>query len=404
MAKSVNAEKPGYKQLKAELRKGEYRRLYVLYGEETFLIDKLVSSLQELLISPGSAAIDSVTMSGGSAGKITIDRLRAEVMTPPFMSRCKLVVVRGSGLFASAERSNTGSRAEQSPITSRDEGLNNSMVNGEVKESNPDESANSATEEIADGKASKNRQQELIKLISDLPDSACLVFVEDKVDKRQKSLVNLIETRGVLAEIGQEQPALLRQWVEAECRQRGLSIEPLAAESLVDRCDNSMQVLWQEMNKIFLYMAYAKLTRIDHEQIEILSLPDLRGNIFDMTDAISRGQTARALELLDLLLGQKEPAQLIAFMLARHFRQLICAKDLGRTDALIRDLKVMPFVANRLLGQAKALPVEKMELIYSLCFETDLAVKTGQLPERIALEILLVSAAEAARPGTAHPA
>jgi DNA polymerase III delta subunit len=71
-----------------------------------------------------------------------------------------------------------------------------------------------------------------------------------------------------------------------------------------------------------------------------------------MTDAISRGQTARALELCDLLISQKEPVQLIAFMLARHFRQLICAHDLGRADALIRDLKVMPFVASRLLQQA----------------------------------------------------
>jgi len=64
-----------------------------------------------------------------------------------------------------------------------------------------------------------------------------------------------------------------------------------------------------------------------------------------------------------LLLGQKEPVQLISFMLARHFRQLICAKDLGRSDALVRELKVMPFVANRLLQQAKQLSIERMEQI-----------------------------------------
>lgn len=397
MAKATDAGKPGYKQLKAELRKSEFRRLYVLYGDETFLIDKLVSSLQDLLISPGSAAIDSVVLSGGSAGKITIDRLRAEVMTPPFLSRCKLVVVRGSGLFSATDRQRPAGKADVSPAPADDGQAGNpvNVLRDGLDQREPDQQA---PDDVSDEKATKGRQQELIKLLSDIPDSACLVFIEDKVDKRQKTLINLIEQKGVLAEIGQEQPALLRQWVEAECKQRGLGIEPLAAESLVDRCDNSMQVLWQEMTKIFLYMTYSRQTRIDLQIIETLSLPDLRGNIFDMTDAISRGQTARALELVDLLLGQKEPVQLIAFMLARHFRQLICAKDLGRTDALIRDLKVMPFVANRLLQQAKALSVEQMEKIYSLCFETDLAVKTGQLPERIALEILLVSAAEAARP------
>ncbi|NCA99180.1 MAG: DNA polymerase III subunit delta [Clostridia bacterium] len=367
MAKAGDTNRIGYKELKAELRKGENRALYVLYGEESFLIDKLVGSIRELILTPGSESFDSVTFSGTAASRLSLDRLRSELMTPPFLSRCKMIVIRGCGYFAAAEKKSSDTAEPES---------------------------DGAT---ADAKATKGRQQELIQLIEQLPDSVCLVFVEEKVDRRQKALIQVIEKKGVLAEIGQEQPALLRQWVEVEARQRGFAIEALAAESLVDRCDNSMQVLWQEMNKIFLYLSYAGLKHIDRALVEQLSLPDLRGNIFDMTDAISRGQTSRALELLDLLLGQKEPVQLISFMLARHFRQLICAKDLGRSDALVRELKVMPFVANRLLQQAKLMPIEQMEQIYGLCFETDLAVKTGQLPERTALEMLLVTAASAAK-------
>lgn len=372
MAKPTDTARLGYKELKAELRNQVFRHLYVLSGEETFLIDKLVSSIKEMLLSPGAESIDSVGLVGGSGGKITVDRLRTEVMTPPFLSRCKVVVVRQSGLLASADR---GTKATAVEDTNED------------STSDPDEPI--------DPKAAKNRQQELIRLFAEIPDSACLILIEDKVDKRQKAVITAIEQRGVLAEIGTEQPALLRQWIEVECRQRSLSIEPLAAESLVDRCDSSMQVIWQELQKVFLYMQFTQATLINRDLIEKLSLPDLRGNIFDMTDAISRGNTARALELVDLLLSQKEPATLIAFMLARHVRQLIVAKDLGQSEALIRELKVMPFVANRLLQQAKAMKIEQLETIYGLCFETDLAVKTGQLAERLALELLLVQSAEA---------
>lgn len=368
MAKAADTARIGYKELKAELRKNQFRPLYVLYGEESFLIDKLVASIREFLLAPGAESFDSVTYGGQAASRLTVDRLRSEILTPPFLSRCKVVIVRGSGFFAATEKKAS------------------------------DAAESEAEAGAPDPKVAKGRQQELIQLIEQLPDSTCLIFVEEKVDRRQKTLIQAIEKKGVLAEIGQEQPALLRQWVEVETRQRGLTIEALAAESLVDRCDNSMQVLWQEMNKIFLYLAYSGARHIDRALVEQLSLPDLRGNIFDMTDAISRGQTSRALELLDLLLGQKEPVQLISFMLARHFRQLICAKDLGRPEALVRELKVMPFVANRLLQQARLIPVERMEQIYALCFETDLAVKTGQLPERTALEMLLVTAAAAARP------
>ncbi|MDD2533566.1 MAG: DNA polymerase III subunit delta [Eubacteriales bacterium] len=397
MAKTTDTARLGYKELKAELRGGTFRRLYVMTGDEIFLIDKLIMSIQDLLIAPGAQTIDSVHLIGGAGSKITIEKLKSEVLTPPFLSRCKVVVVKNSGLFASAERSSAKSTTLNETSASSGTTLDNDTGFG-PNQNTENTGDDDDSEVLADPKAAKSRQQDLIKLLSDIPDSACLIFIEQKVDKRQKAVIAAIEQQGVLAEIVTEQPALLRQWVEAECRQRQLTIEPLAAESLVDRCDNSMQVIWQEMTKIFLYVEFAKQTKIDQDLIEKLSLPDLRGNIFDMTDAISKGNTARALELLDLLLGQKEPAQLIAFMLARHFRQLIVAKDLNRSDAIIRDLKVMPFVANRLLQQAKALSAEQMETIYGLCFETDLSVKTGQLGERLALELLLVSAAEAAKP------
>ncbi len=391
MAKPTDSSRLGYKELKAELRNNAFRHLYVLTGDESFLIDKLVASVKEMLLTTGAESIDSVSLIGGSGSKITLDRLRAEVMTPPFMSRCKVIVVKQSGLFASSDR---GGKAAVAVASNPDETSSDTAASEDAI------SASDAEEANIDPKAAKSRQQDLIRLISEIPDSACLILIEDKVDKRQKAVISAIEQRGVLAEIGTEQPALLRQWIEAECRQRGLAIEPLAAESLVDRCDNSMQVIWQELGKIFLYLQYAKETQISRETIEKLSLPDLRGNIFDMTDAISRGNTAKALELVDLLLSQKEPATLIAFMLARHFRQLIVAKDLNQSEALIRELKVMPFVANRLLQQAKGLKIEQLETIYGMCFETDLAVKTGQLAERLALELLLVSAAEAVKP---HP-
>jgi len=41
MAKAADTARIGYKELKAELRKNQFRPLYVLYGEESFLIDKL---------------------------------------------------------------------------------------------------------------------------------------------------------------------------------------------------------------------------------------------------------------------------------------------------------------------------------------------------------------------------
>ena len=80
-------------------------------------------------------------------------------------------------------------------------------------------------------------------------------------------------------------------------------------------------------------------------------------------------------------------------MLARHIRQLICAAELGRPDRIAAELKVMPFVAGRLAGQARC-RLTVLEDLYAHCFETDMLVKTGQIGDRLALETLLVTASE----------
>ncbi|NLM76581.1 MAG: DNA polymerase III subunit delta [Ruminococcaceae bacterium] len=356
--------KTGYNALKAELRQGSWRRLYVLYGEETFLIDKLVEALGELLITAGSAALDRVVLQqGGRAGRLEPARVQAEVMTPPFLSRCKLVIVRQSGWFSSSRRST------------------------------PAEETDDETEQ--NGSSSSGTQQTLLELLAALPDSACLVFVEDKVDRRLKTLVTAVEKAGVLVDMGKQQPQILQRWIEAECKRQKLTIETLAAQSLIDRCEGSMQVIRQELDKLFLYCQGSGVTRVTARLVDDLSLPDLHGSIFDMTDALAAGRADRALELADVLISQKQPVQLIQFMLARHLRQLICAAELSQPGQIAAALKVPPFVAGRLARQARDLPPEQLEKLYQACFQADIAVKSGRISDRLALETLLVESATA---------
>lgn len=382
MAKTkTNQPAAGYKELKAELREGQARQLYVLYGEESFLITKLVESLAELLIDPGCAALDRVVIDcGGQQGKLDPDRLSAEVMTPPFMSRRKLVIVKNSGWLSS------GSARSSDP--------------GDDASSENDESDSDGAET---GSERKGRQERLVRIFEKIPESSCVVFVETRVDKRLKQLVSAIEQKGVLAEIGKEQPRVLQQWVDAECRRRNIQIDPAAAESLIDRCDLSMQVIWQELNKLFLYCTYSGQKTVGADLIAEISLPDLRGNIFNLTDALSDGQTEKALLLVDTLISQRQPVQLIQFMLSRHIRQLICAAELGRPEKITAELKVLPFVANRLASQARRFTIPLLEDLYASCFDSDMLVKTGQLGDRLALETLLVSASETARRSRANP-
>lgn len=384
---------PGYSALRAAVKKGEIYRLYVLSGEENFLMERFVLLLEQTVIRPEAITLDKVAISSYRAGsQLTIDRLQAEVMTPPFLSERRLVIVSQSGWFAPA-RGGRGSAANTVATKTAED------ADSEVDDTDTVEDTATASASAAAG----NLTDQLITLLNALPDSVCLVFCEQKVDKRLKRLITAVEQNGILGVFEQEDPATLIQWIEAETKHRGFRIDPVTASSLIDRCDGSMQLIWNELNKIFLYLAGSSTDMIDLKLLEQLSLPDLRGSVFDLTDAVSAGRTSRALTLLDTLIAQKQPVQLITFMLARHYRQLIVAKTLGSQSKIASQLKVMPFVAARLLKQAQSLSLTELESQYLACFEADLAVKTGRLPDRLALETLLISAGEAAKiPGKSH--
>jgi DNA polymerase-3 subunit delta len=346
-----------YRAIRADLKAGIVQNVYVVFGEEDFLIEKVLENIQKLVLNNGVTALDKVKIDAdGQSSRIDYNKLKAELMTPPFMSARKLVIVRNSNLFTMA--------------------------------------ANSAESE---GGAQKERQRIIQELIKNIPDCACLVFVEQKIDKRLKSLLQAVHNAGLIVEIQHEKPLNLKKWIQLEFQQRNISITGEAAESLADRCDQSMRVIWSEMNKIFLYLEYTGQTKVDVDTISDLSLPDLRGTVFELTDAISFGRTADALILLDNLIKQRQPVQLIQFMMARHFRQLICAAELGKQDKLASTIKVMPFVASKLIRQSRQFTLPVMERIYELCLESDMSVKTGKMDDRLSLETLLIRSGEAAK-------
>ena len=75
---------PGYNELKAELRAGNWQRLYVLSGEENFLIERLLEALTESLVSEGSRMLDRILLDGNNR-RLSPAQVAAEVMPPPFL-------------------------------------------------------------------------------------------------------------------------------------------------------------------------------------------------------------------------------------------------------------------------------------------------------------------------------
>lgn len=335
-----------YTELAADLKMGVSASLYVMWGEEEYLIERSLHAIHGLLIAPGCQDADSYT-SDWAASAGDPDMLREMVLTPPFLSKKRLIIIQNSGLFAS--------RSPETPEIS----------------------------------------QKYVHLISSIPDFCCLVFVEDKVDKRKKTLIEAANKNGLLVQVDRQSTEVLCKWVGKTLGKEKIRITMEAINSLVDRTEGSMLTLSSEMQKIILYCRNDGISEISIKEIDDICIPDIRGSIFQMTDAIGSRNISRALMVLDTLISLKEPVPKIRFMFARHLRQLICAKELGQQDRIISALKVVPFVARNLASQSRSFQMDELTALYEACALSDFSVKTGKIDDRMSMEILLVSAGKA---------
>lgn len=344
MAKTEQTKKyRDYGNLMRELKTAETSRLYLFFGEEKLLMEMALRAVKQFYVSSGAESLDYYVKDCTNS-ELEIGDFLGLIGSPPFLSRARVTVIKNSNWWST--------RAPSSP------------------------------KELEAWK----------KCLDSIPDYCLVVFFEDKVDKRKKQMLDYADQVGEIFEFSIQSEEELGKWIRKKFADNKITIQSDCVSSLISRVDASMQVLLNEINKITLYCINKNVTAIDMNLLDRLSIPDVHASVFNMTDAIGMKDAGRALAIFNDLILLKEPIPKIRLMLARHFRQLICAKELGDYQAIINELKVRPFVARNLMNQARGFTLEQLERIYGLCFDSDQWVKTGRMEDRTSMEVLLSAA------------
>ncbi len=173
-------------------------------------------------------------------------------------------------------------------------------------------------------------------------------------------------------------------------------ITPRAAQTLAWLVDGDLHAAEQEIHKLLAYVGYSR--PIQEEDVHALTADANPGDIFALVDALALRNHRLALKLLRRLLDSQDYFAVFG-MIVRQFRLLILAREALERGLPPRDIPshigVPPFVAEKLLPQARRWPMNDLENAMRRLLDTDLAVKCGQLSEAVALELFIASFAAA---------
>ena len=239
-------------------------------------------------------------------------------------------------------------------------------------------------------------RKQVAAFLAKTPDSARLV-VHELIEPKEVAKHWLVRWAGKNSTTVQMQAFMLPRaremagWISKEARNQGGQIERAAADRLAEMVGAETRQAAQEIAKLLAYVNWAqKITLPDVEAVCILTAQQ---SVFDFVDALAAGNGKRAQSLLHRLLQSEDPFSLWG-MVVRQFRLLIQAREIldgrGNKDDVARALGLHPFVAEKTTGQAQRFSIEALEGIFRRLLDIDEAVKTGQSPLELALDVLVM--------------
>jgi DNA polymerase-3 subunit delta len=204
------------------------------------------------------------------------------------------------------------------------------------------------------------------------PDVVCLV-VTGKLDRRAGDApwVRAVEKHGVWVSIWPVETASLPAWLRARAKLLQLEMEPAAAQLIVDRVEGNLLAAKQELEKLSLLANGGPISAA----LVMRSVGDsARYDVFQLAEAASAGDAARALRVLLGLKSEGVEPTLILWALVRELRGLWQARERDRLRSTIRgsgwNLAATP--SPRALSRAKKLPLAQLLMQASL---TDRIIK-----------------------------
>ena len=183
----------------------------------------------------------------------------------------------------------------------------------------------------------------------------------------------------------------LTLWAMARAKEHGANIAPTLLARLLTRVANDSWRLDAELRKL---AAYANGAPITEAMIGELVARDVEENIFAFLDTLSANNPKQTLaRLADERHAGAGDFQLFG-MLVRQIRLLLQVRNLmeeriGVTKTDVADtLGMHPFVAQKILTEARKWSPERLAKLHNLAFDLDRAAKTG-LDAEIAVDRLV---------------
>lgn len=327
---------------KKKVSAGEFSRLYLIYGEEKYLVKKCTEYLCSRLEGKKPSGFDSDMLSG----TVDLQVIAESAEQLPLMSEKRCVCVNDFDFEALAE----------------------------------------------------SDLKTLITFCSDLPESTALIFsqptltLDGKKAGKTKKFAAAAEKTGTVLHCEKRGEIALERQVISWAKKLGCEIDEINAAKLIAGCGTDMNNLRNETEKL---CAYVGSGIIDENAVRLVSVKNPEARIFALSDSIIKRDYSSAYKQLDLLFYQREKPEVILGVLSSAFVDIYRVKtavESGEKSSVLKDIfpyKGKEFRLRNAERDMKKYSSKAISKILDTIADADIKLKSNVGSQRIVLEELI---------------
>jgi DNA polymerase-3 subunit delta len=306
------------------------KKIYLLYGEEDFLIDEKIDELKRSISNP------SLNIEVIEGEEVSLEKLAAAFQTTPMFGGEKLVIVR-------------------------------------------------------DFEINSEKQESLLSLLENLSPQVTVVFKGTKIDQRSK-FYKFIDLKGEVIEykgFAPWQQHELRSWLRERAQRHDKKISESAINLLAEICGLNLRFLAEEIEKLVTYVGERE--EIEENDVLALASPGEK-NVFHLLEALRFKNTKKALKVFQDLFKNKEDLSYLLATIASQYRLMLLIKSSKTTNPslLAQQAKASPYFVKKCLENINFFSLEELKRNFEYLLQANLRLRTNEEPQ-VVFEMLLTS-------------
>lgn len=321
------------KSLNEDLKTGQFKQIYLLYGQEDYLKKQYKERFIKAMVPEG----DTMNYSCYEGKKTDVKEIIDLAETLPFFSERRLIVFEDTGFFK------TG--------------------------------GNDLADYISGG----------------IPQTTYFIFVENEVDKRSR-MYKAVKAKGHIVELGAQDENTLRKWVSGLVQKEKKEMSQPDIAYFLNKVGTDMENITKELEKLFCYCLDREV--VTRKDVDAVCVTQITNHIFDMVNAVAAKDQRKALDLYYDLLALKESPMRILALMSKEYRDLFHVKELSRQGYGRKDIAskagLHPFVAGKYMDLAKKFQPGELRKVMEESADLEQRVKTGFMSDSLAVELFIV--------------